>query len=151
MSLFRPPPASQDLRDWSDMELYAATVLLEAEGEPEEGKLAVAWVIRNRIDQKKTTIREIALAPWQFSSWNPEYAGQRKVRLTAPDPGRWASCWRAAVAAYYRLLPDPTQGADHYLNPVLTRQTRSDHSLPRWYDPDRVTLRVGRHEFLRLG
>ena len=151
MSLFRPPPASQDLRDWSDMELYAATVFLEAEGEPEEGKVAVAWVIRNRIDAKTTTIREIALAPWQFSCWNPDYAGQRKVRLTVPDPERWASCWRAAVGAYYRLLPDPTAGADHYLNPVLTRQTRSDHSLPRWYDPDRVTLRVGRHEFLRLG
>ena len=69
----------------------------------------------------------------------------------APDPGRWASCWRAAVAAYYRLIPDPTHGADHYLNPTLTRQIRFDHSLPTWYDPDKVTLRVGRHEFLRLG
>jgi len=151
VSLFPPPPASQDLRDWADMELYAATVLLEAEGESEEGKVAVAWVIRTRMDQKKWTAREIALAPDQFSCWNPSYQVQRKARLMAPDPGRWASCWRAAVAAYYRLIPDPTQGADHYINPALARQTRSDHSLPTWYDSDKVTLRVGRHEFLRLG
>ena len=50
MSLFPSPPASVDLRDWADMELYAATVLLEAEGESEEGKVAVAWVIRTRMD-----------------------------------------------------------------------------------------------------
>ena len=111
MSLFRPPPASQDLRDWSDMELYAATVFLEAEGEPEEGKVAVAWVIRNRIDAKTTTIREIALAPWQFSCWNPDYAGQRKVRLTVPDPERWASCWRwhSSATCPRRLAPRSTR------------------------------------------
>lgn len=149
--LFPPPPTSEDLRDWADMELYAATVLLEAEGEPEAGKVAVAWVIRTRMDQKHWTAREVVTHASQFSCWNAAYRGQRKARLIAPEPDQWGASWRAAVGAFYRLLPDPTSTADHYLNPILTRQMRSDHSLPPWYDPDKVTLRVGRHEFLRLG
>jgi hypothetical protein len=25
-----------------------------------------------------------------------------------------------------------------------------DHSMPAWYDPAKITLSVGKHEFLRL-
>lgn len=151
MSLFPDPPKNVDPRTWPEMLLYVGTVLLEAEGEPDEGKVAVAWVIRNRMDAEAKTVAGVCLAPMQFSAWNDDYAGMRKARLTAPDPKMWERCWRAACGAFWRLLPDPTAAADHYLNVELTRESRKDGSLPAWFDPAKVTARIGHHTFLRLG
>jgi spore germination cell wall hydrolase CwlJ-like protein len=130
-----------DPTDWSGLELLAATVYLEAEGEPDEGKVAVAWVIRNRMDRNQKGVRETILAPYQFSCWNADYAGQRKARLTAPDPVVWERCWRAAAGAFWRLLPDPTDGARHYYNPAL--------ASPEWSEMAAARIRIGRHVFLK--
>jgi len=145
------PRKVTDPADWPGLELLAATILLEAESEPDEGRVAVGWVVRNRMDARKVGVHEICLAPSQFSCWNADYAGMRKARLTAPDPAIWERCWRAAAGAYWRLIPDVTDSADHYLNEALTRQGRANGDLPAWFDPARVTVRLGRHTFLRLG
>lgn len=154
------PPPFVDLApaSWPGLVLYVAVVLLEAEGEPEPGPLAVAWVVRNRVDAHPRLAHDpeaellgaVLLAPQQFSCLNPDYAGMRRARLTGVDPRAWETCWRAASAAWWRLLPDPTGGARHYLNPALTRQIRPHHDLPAWYDPARVTAIIGHHEFLLL-
>lgn len=144
---------------WADLTLYAATVLLEAEQEPDLGKLAVAWVIRNRMERQQQGPRTVILGPdglaegdgkpyEAFSCWNDDYVPQRTQRLASPMPAVWEACWRAASIAYWKLGDDPTHGATFYLNPELTRRIRPDHQLPAWYDPRRVKLRVGRHEFL---
>lgn len=154
-----PAPPRPDAAGADDLTLYAATVFLEGESEPDEGKLAVAWVIRNRMDAQKRLARQIILGvdglvdgdgrPYEaFSCWNDDYRKQRTARFMSPDLIMWDRCWRAAVAAYWRLIPDPTKGATFYLNPTLTRQQRPLHDLPSWYAAQRVTLRVGRHEYL---
>jgi hypothetical protein len=147
--LFPSPPQVIDPRDWPEMELLAATVLLEAEGEGPDGRLAVAWVVRHRMDRRHLGIAEVVTQPWQFSCWNDDYVGMRKARLRAPDPDMWEDCWRAACGAYWRILDDPTGGADHYLNEALTRSQRGG-SLPGWYDARRVTARIAQHTFLKL-
>lgn len=136
-------------RDWPGMTLWASTVLLEAEGEPDAGKLAVAWVIRNRMDQKRLDERAVILAPYQFSCWNGDYAAMRRARLIAPDPVIWDTCWWAAVRAHFGVGSDPTHGADHYLNIALTRQMRGGH-LPEWYREEQIVAEYGRHTFLKL-
>jgi spore germination cell wall hydrolase CwlJ-like protein len=154
-----PLPQDTEPGTWPQILLYAATVFLEAEGEPDPGQLAVAWVIRNRMDQQKAAARVVILGPDEavagdqrpfeaFSCWNDDYVGRARQRLVRPNPDTWEACWRAASAAYWRLTPDPTRGAVFYLNVDLTRQVRPDHKLPSWYDPKRVRLRVGRQEFL---
>jgi spore germination cell wall hydrolase CwlJ-like protein len=156
VSLLPPPPFDQPPARWPAMVLYAATVLLEAEAEPDPGQLAVAWVIRNRVNAHQGLPTEpaalilsaVILAPWQFSCWNEDYAGQRRSRLIGIDPRRWEASWKAACGAWWGFLADPTQGARFYLNPDLTRRIRPGHDLPSWYDPTRVTVRVGKHEFL---
>ena len=149
MNLFPLPPLSTDPKQWPGMTLYAATVLLEAESEPDQGKLAVAWVIKNRMERAKTaSVNEVVLKPWQFSCWNADYAGQRKARLHGIDPVQWEKCWRYACLAYWGMQRDPTEGATLYLNPELTREIRPSGDLPDWYDARRVTYRAGRHEFL---
>lgn len=53
----------------SDLEVLTLTIHGEARGEPIEGQIAVACVIRNRVN-KLNTFKGICLAPKQFSCWN---------------------------------------------------------------------------------
>lgn len=147
--VFPVPDLTRAPREWPGIVLYPSTVLLEAEGEPFQGKLAVAWVIRNRMDQRRQGIHDVILARGQFSCWLEDYAGMRRARLTGIHPSVWHDCWRAASGAFFGDLDDPTDGATHYLNPTLTRELRPDHDLPGWYDPGLVTVAIGGHEFLR--
>jgi len=134
---------------WPELTLYAATVYLEAGGEPDAGKLAVAWVIKNRMVRRDQSIATVILAPAQFSCWTiPASAEARLARL---DTVAWDRCWWAMAAAYWAFLPDPTQGAGYYLNEIVTREGREHHDLPAWFSEDRVTVRIAQHTFLRLG
>ena len=150
MSVLLPAPPATDPSDWPGLVVMAATVLLEAEGEPDEGKLAVACVIRTRMDTRQRSAASICLQARQFSCWNVETMERARTRLWAPDPAMWERCWRASAGAYWRMLPDPTRGASHYLNEALTRQGRPDGHLPSWFDEGQVTARIGQHTFLRL-
>lgn len=161
MSLFADPPQQVDPGTWPEMALLAATVLLEAEGEPEIGQLSVGWVVRNRMDTQRASARTVILGkdqlaqgdgkPYEaWSCWNDDYVGMRKARLTAPDPVRWERAWRCACAAYWKLGSDPSEGATFYLNEELTREIRGG-TLPAWFDPTKVTVRINHHTFLRLG
>jgi spore germination cell wall hydrolase CwlJ-like protein len=138
--------------------LLAATVFLEAEGEPPEGQLGVAWVVRNRVDRWRQDWHDVILAPWQFSCWNPSERPRALARLGQATPQVSESCWRAAAGAIWRLLPTPVEDATHYLNVTLTRAGRPRRDLPKWAadpsDPTRVNSAkvvcvLGRHTFLR--
>ena len=154
-----PPPPRADAVGADDLTLVASTVYLEGAGEPEAGQLGVAWVIRNLMDRLTRSARQVILGvdgvvdadgrAWEvFSCWNDDYRSQRTARLIAPDPVVWERCWRAAAGALWRMLPDPTDGATHYLNVELTRKIRPRHDLPSWYDEARVTVRIAQHTFL---
>ena len=136
--------------EWDDLTLLAAMVFLEAEGEPEDGQLGVGWVARNRSDRWRQLLTSVILAPMQFSCFNQEYfSTMGQARLTTAEE-RAESCWKAAASALWRLSPDPTFGADHYLNVEATKTARKKHDLPAWFDPAKVTVAIGRHTFLRL-
>lgn len=137
--------------EWSDLELLAAVVYLEAEGEPDEGKLGVVWVAMNRAERWRQSVKEVLLKPSQFSCMNPDYfPTMGYARLTAASPAAAEACWRAAAAGLWRLSPDPTGSADHYLNVPATKAGRKKHDLPSWYDEAKITVVIGRHTFLRL-
>jgi spore germination cell wall hydrolase CwlJ-like protein len=134
-----------------DLTLLAATVYMEASGEPFEGKLAVAWVVVNRDKYSPDPgVADVVLKPWQFSAWNtdnPQRAALQRVMTSGAQV--WVDSMKAAAAALFGLLPDPTRGANFYLNPVLTRKIRGG-TLPDWYDAGKVTVTIGHHEFLKL-
>ena len=130
-----------DFRD--QLWMGAATVAMEAQGESWEGKLGVAFVLVGR----PGSIMDAALKRLQFSCWNSD--STTRAGLDDLDPRVWEECYKAACAAYFALVPDPTHGATHYLNPVVVRQINNG-VMPSWYDPARVTATIGRHEFLKL-
>ena len=156
--IFPEPVPGTDPAHWPEILLAAATVFLEAEGEPVEGKHGVAWVIQTRAEHNDTGLLRAILGadgtPGRFdpfSCWNDDYWSQRKSRLIGIDRLRWAQCWDAAVGAYFHRIVDPTFGADHYLNVELTRRLRSLHDLPRWVDLSKTTAVIGKHTFLKIG
>ena len=152
--------------EWSDVELASATVFLECEGEPDEGAVAVAWVIRRRADEAGS-VRQAILGPdgkaygdnrafEAFSCWNQDYQERARARLAAADKTTWA--WRAAAAGLWKLGADPSKGAWFYLNLAVTKKGRGDGTLPSWaalpgdatkINEAKVLAVLGRHHFLK--
>lgn len=145
-------PTFNDLKserpeDWPGLFLMAATVFLEAEGEPSLGRPAVAHVIWNRA-KKPDRIDDVILDPWDFSCWNADYRTQAMKRLRNPDSAIWTECWLAAISAVVGLRMDPTAGATHYMNEELTRKIRGG-SLPGWVEAMTKTAEIGAHTFYK--
>mgnify|MGYP001599207590 CR=1 FL=1 len=146
--------------EWDDLTLMAAVDFLEAEGEPDDGKLGVVWVVVNRADRWQQTFKEVLLKPGQFSCLNADYFPTMGYARLAAAGISAEACWRAAASGLWRLRPDPTGGADHYLRLDATKAARKRHDLPTWAaDPSdptqvnqsKVTAVIGHHHFLRLG
>ncbi|MEK0082869.1 cell wall hydrolase [Benzoatithermus flavus] len=131
------------LTPW-DIDVMARTLYGEARGEPDEGKVAVAHVIRTRWlkGPLRTALAAVCLKPRQFSCWDDgNRAAMAVVDLESPQ---FLRCMAIAWGVIAGIIPDNTGGADHYLNPKALER------LPAWYDPKKVTARHGAHEFLRL-
>lgn len=141
---------------WDEYTLLAATILLEAEGEPPDGNDGVAHVVMSRhriwnrpihnvilgLDGKSDDIYE------PFSCWNSDYRTRALTRLAAADDQPLITAWRAAAGSLWQFTRDPTGGALFYLNLLLTKKIRGG-TLPSWFSEEKVTCTIGRHTFLK--
>jgi spore germination cell wall hydrolase CwlJ-like protein len=157
-----------DPGEGDDLTLLAATVHLEAEGEPSPGPLAVAYVVVHRMAAWRSSLKRVILGPEEkayddgrpfepFSCWNDSYRAMARARLAGASDRAREIAWRAAMGAVWACEPDPVVGALFYLNVTLTLRIRPDGRLPRWaadpLDPARVNAAkvvavIGRHTFL---
>lgn len=143
------PDPTLEPSEWPDLMTLTATILGEAEGESLLGKRAVAYVIMNRAADARwpDTPGDVCLQRLQFSCWNagsPRVPKMLNPRRTGVDRKVWDDCFRAAVEALFKLEPDPTGSANHYLAPGSLK------ILPMWAQPERVVARIGAHHFYRL-
>lgn len=134
-----------------DNALAVVTIYQEAQGEPFDGKVAVAEVIRNRMRKKYAsdgTVAGTVLRPLQFSGWNAKdqhdplnRARSRSLQIDDSDP-IVADCVRAWVMAVHGGS-DTVKGAVLYYNPAGVNGT------PEWALPDSAieVARIGRHVF----
>ena len=154
------PDPNKPVAEQDDVVLLALTVLGEAEGEPDLGKYAVAWVVKNRMLLKKKGVREVVMAPWQFSCWNlgePRRAFLEDTALKAAKNlpmAVWAACVRASHEVLDGLADDPVGGATHYCTNALWGNDDSDRRRPRWFSRQEIasgrtveTTRIGGHTF----
>src|SRR5262252_4421393 len=102
-----------------DFTLLAITVWGEARGESAQGKLAVAWVIHNRMIEEEDDISGIVLKAYQFSFWNTEDPSRPNISTIGGGDPIWFDCCKAAAGAHFELVPDPTYGATLYYNPSV--------------------------------
>lgn len=153
--------------EWDRLTLLASTIFLEAEGEAQDGKLAVGYVVMNRIRLWGQDLHHAILGsdrvaygderPFEvFSCFNDDYRARAMARLASATVEAVEPCWKAAAAALWGLVPDPVNGATFYLNLAVTLRIRGG-TLPIWAaDPTdntklnsaKVRAVLGRHTFL---
>ena len=132
-----------NMRLKDEIALLTFTVAMEAEGEPLDGKLAVAWTIVNRSRKFGWSLSDTILKDKHFSAWNEGSPTRMRLDVISNDVMMDAE-W-AALQAYHGFDEDPTGSATHYLNKALTIKIRG--SLPTWVSAMRETIIIGRHTF----
>lgn len=136
------PPGPEAL---PPLELASRTVYGEARGDP-ASQQAVAAVLLNRLAamrraRPEAALADVALAPKQFSAWNPGNPN-RAAMLAVPQEDPVLSGIRGLVAGMMaRRLADPTGGATMYH--VAGEQPPWDWSK---LEP---TVTLGAHAFYR--
>jgi len=132
-----------------DRDVLARTLWGEARGEGLAGMVAVAWTIRNRVDDDKEKswwgegYAGVCRKPYQFSCWNSNdrnypYLSGAKQMPTA----EFAKCQLVAQQVIEDAQPDPTGGATHYYSTSMARP-------PKWVLGATQTLRLGHHIFFK--
>jgi spore germination cell wall hydrolase CwlJ-like protein len=122
----------------SDDKLAALTIYLEARGESFAGKLAVAAVIRNRMNHKyhsDGTVKGTVLRAKQFEPWigrNPE-----EVEFNPRNRKMEESLLAWKLVQDGRNI---VHGAVLFYNPQLVK-------TPRWAQVNRKVAKIGGHEF----
>lgn len=125
--------------------LLFIAIYREARGEPDDGKVAVAWVIRNRalrLNEKwyGTDWISVILKPKQFSAFNANDPNSDKFPQPN-DPG-FGPCMLVAKRVYEGLTPDPTFGSTYY-------HVASMPEYPAWAKDMQFTVHIGNHRFYR--
>jgi spore germination cell wall hydrolase CwlJ-like protein len=133
----------------NDRDVLARTLWGEARGESLAGQIAVAWAIRNRVNDGKDKswwgegYAGVCQKPYQFSCWNrndPNFAYLSGVK---PIPFRELA--QARIAADQVIdgkVPDPTDGATHYYALSMPKP-------PAWVKGATLTLILGQHKFYK--
>ena len=126
----------------SEDSIGIVTVFQEAEGEPYEGKVAVAEVILRRTKRKyfsDGTVAGTVLRRLQFSGMNEDSANRvRSFKIDNTDNPIVQDCiraWTEALAPSNRV-PD----CMHYFNPSLCD--------PAWARGATVVAEIGNHRFV---
>src|SRR5215471_12523671 len=88
------------------------TVYMEAAGEPYVGKLAVAWVIKNRRNESDGSYQDVIFKSKQFSAWNTD--SPTRMNLDDFISAAWIDSVKAASSAYFNIETDPTASATMY-------------------------------------
>ena len=143
-----------DLPTLPDRMVLALTVYGEARGEPVEGQIAVACVVRNRLHAAPagTTWRALCLAPEQFSCFNADDPNAATIQraavalmTTQPPPALAQALW-IADGVMSGVVLDPTHGATHYL---VTSLLQSEHA-PSWAVNQPILVTIGAQSFLKV-
>ena len=134
-----------------DISTAARTLWGECEGEPQAGKEAVAWVMRNRVERPgwwsrekgddiaDDTIQAVCRDPWQFSCWKDQKRREKMLALTV-DNEAFRQCLIAVAAVFGDLIADPTGGACHYHAVWMD-------PYPAWTAKMQRTTKIGNHIF----
>ena len=125
----------------NEVSCLALTIYFEARGEPDVGKLAVAHVVMNRVQDRRfpdSVCRVVQQGGeqtryrCQFTWWCDGLSDRpRNLRM-------WETSQKLAQEVYWGGSEDPTQGALWY---------HADYVAPTWAQVYRRTSQIGRHIF----
>lgn len=108
---------------------------------PDEARIAIGWVIRNRVTSSKwpSTYWEVITTPAQFSSFNIGDDNRLFVedplhKNNAIDKKAWEHTYNIARKIIEGEITDPTQGANHYYDDNI--------NTPSWAKDQKPTLTI---------
>jgi spore germination cell wall hydrolase CwlJ-like protein len=125
-----------------DLDLGARTIAAEAGTEGFVGQMLVAHVIINRVEAQhraENTISGVVLEPKQFSCWNLDDNGRKRMQSMTANDRVYRVALRALLTVLEERPRDPTGGALHYFNPKLAN--------PPWARGQTPYLVHGNHAF----
>lgn len=126
-----------------DRIILTKTLLGEARGEGREGMIAVAAVIKQRMINRKMTLREVCLQPKQFSCWNSDDPNLKKLNeLLETEQGQQA--WIIANE-FDTICPSIVSKANHYMTVDLWKM-----NTVKWAEGKSPVKRIGNHVFFKL-
>jgi len=125
-----------------DLVTTAKTVYGEARGEPEGGRVAVAWVIRNRAETgyRGDKPADVCMKPFQFSCWNANDPNLSKLKYLNTQSEGFRQCLLAVAMVFADLVPDPTNGSRHYHVAGLS---------VNWAEGKEPEVKIGNHLFYK--
>jgi len=123
--------------DLTATEVLALTIYGESRGEPIQGQIAVACVIRNRVARRNKTYEEIPNLPVL-----KEFGDKMKLGEPIDNIFINQAIWVAKGIIQDHIL-DNTRGADHY----LTNALYSSGNV-QWAKKLTMTRLIGNHTFL---
>lgn len=123
--------------------LLARLIYGEARGERVEGRIAVACVVRNRVERPSwwgRSWREVMTKPYQFTALMPDGPNYRATIQANEDEPIFRECVWIAQGVILGIILDNTDGATHY---------HSVRIRPSWASRMKVTRVIGNHVFLK--
>ncbi|WP_199084346.1 cell wall hydrolase [Bosea sp. ASV33] len=139
-----PSTDGKNVRD-RDFLALARTIYGEARGESQEGRIAVANVVMNRvkIGPKRfgKTVEDVCLQDKQFSCWNENDPNRTIIQALQPGANpRFDECCEAADLVLRGQVGDNSGEATHYYATYIAE--------PSWVKPKaKHTVTIGRHKF----
>ena len=123
-----------------DLDTAARTIWGEARGEDQEGRIAVAHVLLNRVRKGGwwgDTLNDVCRTKWQFSCWNEDDPNLWKIENVQYHNPDLQACLAALLVAMQS--DDTTNGACHYHTKAVA---------PDWADTADSSMEIGNHIFL---
>ena len=128
-SVFHIHPVSLvEIFNWPDFDewMYIARTLYgEARGQNFESKVAVAWIIRNRLERGTwgDTYKDVVTARLQFTCWSERIDPDGYKAIHNPQGDPWKDCKKAALKVMLaRDEENVFPGATHYYSPRAQAQ-----------------------------
>jgi N-acetylmuramoyl-L-alanine amidase len=152
---------TKDFSEDDDVTIAARTAFGEARPCSETEIEAVVWTLKNRARRGKHTIKEVALAPKQYSCFNRNDPNREKLMNPRKyDPNKFAECLEIAERVLCLAGEDPTEGAINYYSPKGMRaieiakikkryESKIDH-LKKHKAPRKVIIHTKRQYWTEL-
>jgi N-acetylmuramoyl-L-alanine amidase len=141
----------------TDRDYLALTLIGEARGEPIEGIIGVANVIKNRAYASGKLFKDVCLSPNQFSCWNENDPNKKVINQVygALDFGNpitdvyLRQCIAVSSAVYEGDFLDNVKGAKNYvtLERYKAAQARKANK-DKWINDMIPVIILGNHVFL---
>lgn len=129
------PEWTGNFNDDTEQMILARAIFGEARSLSEEGKIAVGWSIKNRVNDSRwgDTYHEVILAPHQYSAfneWDDNLVYVKNPFVKETQKKSWYECYGIAGKIMRDGVRDPTDGANHYFSDFIDSPywTKSDNA-----------------------